>query len=90
MRRGVIVDTGPLVAYLSERDNYHAWTRGQLEDIGFPLLTCEAVLTETCFLIGRNGGDAGVPIEMLNRGWLSISFDLSLESEAVGQLMRRC
>nr|VFK28839.1 MAG: Predicted nucleic acid-binding protein, contains PIN domain [Candidatus Kentron sp. MB]VFK74118.1 MAG: Predicted nucleic acid-binding protein, contains PIN domain [Candidatus Kentron sp. MB] len=89
MRRGVIVDTGPLVAYLSERDNYHVWTRRQLEHVGFPLLTCEAVLTETCFLIGRNGGDAGDPIEMLNQGWLSIPFDLSLESEAIGRLMRK-
>nr|VFK18034.1 MAG: hypothetical protein BECKLPF1236A_GA0070988_1018710 [Candidatus Kentron sp. LPFa]VFK33296.1 MAG: hypothetical protein BECKLPF1236C_GA0070990_1020010 [Candidatus Kentron sp. LPFa] len=63
----VIVDTGSLVAYLSQRDKYHAWICNQLEYIGFPLLTCEAVLTETCFLIGRNGGDAGDPIEMLNR-----------------------
>nr|VFK56127.1 MAG: hypothetical protein BECKTC1821F_GA0114240_100922 [Candidatus Kentron sp. TC] len=74
---------------MSEHDNYHAWTRGQLEHIGFPLLTREAVLTETCFLIGRNGGDAADPIEMLNRGWLSIPFDLSLESEAISHLMRK-
>jgi len=43
-----------------------------LDQIGLPLLTCEAVLTEACFLISCNGGDAEDLINILNQGWLSI------------------
>ncbi len=89
MKHGVIVDTGPLVAYLSQRDRYHIWTCEQLEHIGSPLLTCEAVLAEACFLVGRNGGDAIDLIEMLNQGWLSIPFTLLSESANVSQLMKK-
>ncbi len=46
MKNGVITDTGPLVAYLSKHDTYHVWVCSQLEQIGLPLLTCEAILTE--------------------------------------------
>ncbi len=89
MKSGVITDTGPLVAYLSERDTYHVWSSNQLEQIGLPLLTCEAVLTEACFLVNRNGGDAEDLINMLNQGWLSIPFSLLHESKVVGELMRK-
>ncbi len=89
MKNGVITDTGPLVAYLSKHDTYHVWSSNQLEQIGLPLLTCEAVLTEACFLVSRNGGDAEDLINMLNQGWLSIPFSLLHESKAVGELMRK-
>ena len=89
MKSGVITDTGPLVAYLSKRDTYHAWACSQLEQISLPLLTCEAVLTEACFLVSHNGGDAEDMIDMLSQGWLSIPFGLLHESKAVGELMRK-
>jgi len=85
----VLTDTGPLVAYLSQRDKYHFWACNQLKQVSLPLLTCEAVLTEACFLVSRNGGDGEDLIEMLNQGWLSIPFVLSHESKAVAKLMRK-
>lgn len=42
-----VVDTGPLVAYLRESDQYHEWARQQFQQYRFPFLTCEPVLTET-------------------------------------------
>jgi predicted nucleic acid-binding protein len=50
MRQRVIVDTGPLVALLAARDHRHDWTRQRLAEIAPPLITCEAVISETCFL----------------------------------------
>ncbi len=56
MKQKVIPDTGPLVAFLIRRDTYHDWAMRQLADIRQPLLTCEAVLSEACFLMRRHAG----------------------------------
>jgi predicted nucleic acid-binding protein len=46
-----IVDTGPLVALLDSREPHHAWARETLRSLQTPLHTCEAVLSEACFLL---------------------------------------
>ena len=51
MRDITIVDTGILVAYLNRREKYHEWTKAQLSMMFPPLLTCEAVIAESCFLL---------------------------------------
>ena len=89
MKQNVIVDTGPLVAYLNQRDKFHFWIYQQLEQINPPLLTCEAVLTEACFIVNRNGGNDEDIIEMLNQGWLSIPFNLQQESGIISNLMAK-
>jgi predicted nucleic acid-binding protein len=46
----LLLDTGPVVALLSQKDKHHAWaldTFGRLSGI---LISCEAVLSEVCFL----------------------------------------
>ena len=54
----ILVDTGPLVALLSRNDSAHAWARDQFGAHPAPFFTCEAVLSECCFLLRRNGLDA--------------------------------
>ncbi|MFZ4699559.1 MAG: PIN domain-containing protein, partial [Candidatus Methylumidiphilus sp.] len=51
MNRQVIVDTGILVALQNRNDHYHEWAVRKLAHITPPLLTCEAVISETCFLL---------------------------------------
>jgi predicted nucleic acid-binding protein len=51
--RNVLLDTGPLVAGLVRRDAFHGWASSQFKLIEPPLLTCEAVLTEACHLLGE-------------------------------------
>ena len=53
MIRNVLVDTGPLIALIDRRDRHHAWVREQFDQILPPLLTCEAVLAEACYLAPR-------------------------------------
>lgn len=54
-----------------------------------PLLTCEPVLTEACFLIQRNGG---TPADLLNKvkaGIIRVALELQSEATALEILMRR-
>ena len=46
MSQRVILDTGPLVAYLKRQDLHHQWAIAQLAKIKPPLLTCEAVVDQ--------------------------------------------
>lgn len=51
MYRQVLLDTGSLVALLNRRDNFHEWAKLQWQEIQPPLLTCEPVIAEACFLL---------------------------------------
>src|SRR6266850_3048731 len=62
-----LVDTGPLVALLNRRDRYHRWAVAQVAEERVPLWTCEAVITEACFLLrGSRGGTTAI-WELLER-----------------------
>lgn len=89
MKRQVILDTGPLVAFLNARDRYHQWSATQWARIDPPLLTCEAVLSEACFLLrGIEGGQAAV-LELLKRGVLSLPFRLDDAVKQITWLLRK-
>jgi predicted nucleic acid-binding protein len=85
----VIVDTGPIVALLDADDQQHAWVKAQFARLRPPLLTCEAVLTESCFLISRGGGDASAVIQLAERGVLSVVQLFDTEAASIALLMRR-
>jgi len=69
--------------------NYHAWAIEQLEQISFPLLTCEAVITEASFLVYRSTGSSQIIVEMLQQGLLVIPFVISDEVDAISTLMQK-
>jgi predicted nucleic acid-binding protein len=46
-----ILDTGPLVGSLDRDDQWHEWSAKQFAAIQQPALTCEAVISEACFLL---------------------------------------
>jgi predicted nucleic acid-binding protein len=57
----VLLDTGPLVALLNRRDEFHEWTKERLGEEPPPLLTCDAVIAESCYLLRElRGGGAAV------------------------------
>lgn len=84
-----LTDTGPLVAFLDRRDRYHGWAVAQWAQIAPPLITCEAVLAEACFLVRNVSGGGAAVLDLLTRGVLRIDFDLNEGAEAVGKLLRR-
>ena len=85
----VLVDTGPLAAWLSVSDSYHNWAKEQFGRLRPPLTTCESVLSEVVFLLHRMGekGEA-VPL-LVQRGILQVASVLHSEAPAIATLMRK-
>ena len=76
MRARVILDTGPLVALVDARDKDHRWAVVQWSDIEPPLLTCESVISEACFLLDQTRTGSASVFEMLLRKAIAIAFRL--------------
>jgi predicted nucleic acid-binding protein len=85
----VLLDTGPLIALIDRNDRHHAWAVAQFDQIVPPLLTCEAVLTEACYLAPRTARPMDEPLILLERGVLQLAFDLSDHFREVTSLMQR-
>lgn len=85
----VIADTGPVVALLDKRDTWHQWAVETFEQLRPPLLTCESVVTEATFLLRDLAGGADAVMELIDRGFLDLSFTLSDDLAEVRGLMRR-
>jgi predicted nucleic acid-binding protein len=87
--RTLLVDTGPIVAYVSAKDTHHAWAVAALGQLRPPLLTCEPVLAEALYLLrGLSNGSASV-FELVRRGAVAIGFSLADEFEPVQGLIAR-
>lgn len=82
----VLLDTGPLVAYLCAREERHGWARAQLEGVTGPMTTCEAVWAEAAYLIRERGGNPDELWKFLRRGMVEFAFDLETEFESVAVL----
>ena len=80
-----IVDTGFLVALLEANDSYHAWAVEVAEQIRWPALTCESVLSETAFHVGCSD----VPLKMVSDGLLQVAFDIPGQLEHLRDLAVR-
>jgi len=87
MRFSVLVDTSVLIALLSRDDRYHQWALNTVSQLQKPFLTCEAVITETCFLLNRNAQSHQQLFAFLERGALEIPFVLDQEFQAISALM---
>jgi predicted nucleic acid-binding protein len=85
----VIVDTGPLVAFLNRRDAWHAWAREQFEELDAPFETCEAVVAETAFLLRNHDGGSAALMALLTRRLVVCSFRLETSAQRVADLMGR-
>ena len=84
-----LIDTGPLVAYFMAAEAHHEWAIETFKQLRRPALTCEAVIAEVCFLIGRRRVPPSRFIAFLERGDLEIGISLGEQAGAVRALMER-
>lgn len=85
----MLADTGPLVAYLDRDDQRHAWAKSCFGRLCEPLLTCEAVLAESLFLLRRGGISPDPLLQLVTRGLVIPEFRLNDEADAIMKLMQR-
>ncbi len=85
----VLIDTGPLVALLNRRDHYHLWARSVLDTVTPPVFTCEAVLSEACFLLARMDGGAEAVLALVAADIVRVEFQVGVEIAAVRRLVER-
>jgi len=52
----VLLDTGVIVALLDRSERYHSACRDAVENLRRPLVTCEAVIAESCYLLRNLSG----------------------------------
>ena len=85
----VVMDTGPLVAYFYPRDAYHDWAVAQFLTFDLPLFTCEPVIAETCFLLGRNRLSPTHVVEAVERGVVLVDFRLADKAAPLREAIER-
>ena len=85
----MILDAGPLVALVNARDKDHRWSIAQWSQIEPPLLTCESVISEACFLLAQTRAGGAPVLEMVARDAVRISFRLEEHVRGVRALMRK-
>ena len=89
-RRGVLIDTGPLVALLSRSDARHARARALAAACEPPWRTCEAVLAEAAHLLAKVDPSAPSALLALGRtGAIEIALRLDDHWQAVEQALRK-
>ena len=89
MAEGIVLDTGPLVAFLDAADEHHAWAAGEFSRFEGKVRVCEAVLTEALYLLRALRRAQEKILEWVKRGELTCDFVLPQEAQAVRALWGR-
>jgi predicted nucleic acid-binding protein len=89
MKPVVLLDTGPLVAFLDRREKHHEWARGEFGKVYPPFLTCEAVLTEACWLVRGLAGGVWAVMELVERGIVKVPLHLESHTSEIRKAMER-
>lgn len=83
----LLVDTSFLVSLYDRSDLHHARCVSAHEQLDRPLVTCEAVVTESLHLLRRIPGTAQALLGNIEEGILTIPFVLSERAAAVSAVL---
>src|SRR5437016_12646904 len=85
----VLLDTGFIVALLDRSESFHKTCARAVQEVEAPLVTCEAVITESCYLLRNLSGASEAVIENIAAGIFQIPFQLSRDTAGVKQEIGR-
>ena len=75
------------MAYLDRRDRYHQWALTQFAEIIPPMLTCESVISEACFLTRHIPKGVESVLRLLEQGAVQVEFSVQDELETITKLV---
>jgi predicted nucleic acid-binding protein len=85
----VLLDTGCIVALLDRAEQHHEECGRVLSTLREPLLTCEAVIAESCYLL-RGVADANTKLlKNIERGLFQMPYRLAERAAHVAKLMTK-
>jgi len=87
VKQQILLDTGPLVAFLNRRDKFHNWAVAQWDQIKPPMLTCESVISEACFLLTGTSTGIDSVMQMIQRKIMTVSFHLDEHTPPIKKLL---
>jgi predicted nucleic acid-binding protein len=85
----VLIDTGAIVALLDRSERHHEACVETLEHLTSPLVTCEAVIAESCYLMRRLPGAAEAVLENVAKGVFRIPLELAAAAPQVQRILRK-
>ena len=85
----ILLDTGVIVALLDRRERYHNQCVAVVDRLERPLVTCEAVIAESCYLLRELPGAPETVVENVERNVFQIPFQLSQSAAAVRIILRK-
>jgi uncharacterized protein len=88
MRR-VLADTGPIVAILSRRDQYHRTCVEVLRGLPGPLFTCWPVITEAAWLLRRDSNAVHQLLHSLDTGFLELLPLTTADAKPIAAILKK-
>jgi uncharacterized protein len=85
----VLVDTGPIVAILSRRDQYHKLCVEALREMPGPLFTCWPVLTEAAWLLRRSSDGVQQLLRGIEAGFLELLPLTTEDAVPIASILKR-
>jgi predicted nucleic acid-binding protein len=77
------------VGLLDRSEQHHRECVDAVSTLEAPLITCEAVIAESCYLLRETGGAASAVLENVDRGIFQIPYRLTGNASGVLKLMRK-
>jgi uncharacterized protein len=87
--RAILLDTGVIVALLDRSERMHAACAEAIAEAAAPLVTCEPVIAESCYLLRGLAGAAEAILENVRTGVFQIPLQLSQAAAPLQRLFRK-
>jgi len=84
-----MVDTGPIVAILSRRDQYHRTCVEALREMPGPLFTCWPVITEAAWLLRRDSNAIQQLLISIDAGLFELLALTTADAKPISSIMKK-
>lgn len=85
----VLLDTGPIVALLDRTERRHEECLRALDSIKDPLVTCESVIAEACYLTRGLPGASEAIVQNVAGGTFQIPIQLTDCTSAIQRILKK-